>query len=130
MLRASSIRQSFGDAAVPVNPPVAKKRPVAPHFLQLAQVDFANKNFFFIVRSLQDHAAKGIAEERSAPELQTLTRGDVAADIAVFVFDAIDHGDINSVGNGVGPLDGSPGVLLCLAVPRFLRRVPANGSGI
>ena len=44
--------------------------------------------------------------------------------------DAIHHGDIDSVGNGVRPLDGSPGVFLCLAVLRFLRRVPPNGSGI
>src|SRR5207248_9315374 len=63
-------------------------------------------------------------------ELQTVTRDHVAADIAVFVSDAVHHGDIDSVGNGVRPLDGSPGVFLCLAVLRFLRRVPPNGSGI
>src|SRR5438309_11156042 len=108
MQRASSIRQSFGDAAVAVNPPVAKKRPVAPHFLQLAQVDFADKNFFFVLRSLEDNPSKRIAKKRSAPKLQTVTRGHVAADIAVFVSDAIHHGDIDSVGNGVRPLNGSP----------------------
>src|SRR5438445_10980173 len=110
MQRASSIRQSLGDAAVAVNPPVAKKRPVAPHFLQLAQIHFADKNFFFIVRTLEDDPSKRVAKKRPAPELQTLTRGHVAADIAVFVSDAIHDCDINSVGNGVRPLDGSPGV--------------------
>src|SRR5437879_10309977 len=121
MQRASSIRQSLSDAAVAVNPPVAKKRPVAPHFLQLAQVHFADKNFFFIVRSLQEHAAKGIAKERSAPELQTVTWGHVAADIAVFVSDAIDRGDIDSVGNGVRPLNDSPSIFLRFAVLCLLR---------
>ena len=77
-----------------------------------SQVDFADQDFFLVVRGLGDHAAEGIGQERSAPEFEALARGGIAADVAGLVADAIDHGDVDAVGDGVGALDGLPGVVL------------------
>ena len=44
--------------------------------------------------------------------------------------DAVDGGDINAVGDGVGALDGLPRIILRRAELLFLRRVPADGRGI
>ena len=79
------------------------------------QVDFADQNFFFVVRGLGDHAAERIAEERPSPELQPRSRSRVAADVAIFVADAVDGGDEDAVGDGVGALDRSQAS--CWAAP-------------
>ena len=69
------------------------------------------------------HLAEGIGDEGIAPELD-------AAVGRAFEADAIDGGDVDAVGDGVGALDGAPGVELRRAVLRFFRRVPADGRGI
>ncbi len=43
---------------------------------------------------------------------------------------AVDHRDVNPIGNSMGALDGAPGIMLHLAVLRFFRRMPSNGRWI
>ena len=75
-------------------------------------------------------AAERIAEERGAPELQPISRGGFAADVAGFVSYAIYDRHVDAVGDGVGALNGSPRVVLGLAELGFLRGMPADGRGI
>jgi hypothetical protein len=82
------------------------------------------------VRSLRNDAAERIGEEAASPELQARAFGAVAAYVAVFMSDAVDSGDIHAVGNGVGALDGLPGLVLRDAELIFLSRMPADRGGI
>jgi hypothetical protein len=47
-----SVEHSAGNGRVTVDTSISQERPVTPDILQFAQVDFANQDFFFIVRSL------------------------------------------------------------------------------
>jgi len=80
--------------------------------------------------SFGDDNAKRIAEVRASPEFEARAWGGLAADIAVFFPDAIDDGDENTVGNGVGALDGAPGIVLRFAELGFLCWVPADGGWV
>ena len=54
----------------------------------------------------------------------------LAADIAGFEADAVHHADVDAVGDGVGALDGAPGVVLRRAELGLLGGMPADGGGI
>ena len=72
------------------------------------------------------HATEGIAEKRSAPEFEALARSRLAADVAGFKSDAVHHRDIDAVGDGMGALDGAPGVVLGHTELGLLRGMPAD----
>src|SRR5579862_6039562 len=97
-----------GDGRVTVDAAIAQKRPVAANIFKRLKVDFADQDFLAVVGGFGQHAAEGIAEERSAPEFQTLAGSRLSADVAGFEADAIHNGDLNSVGNGVRALNGAP----------------------
>ena len=96
---------------------------------------------------LGEDAAEGVGDEAAAPELDAGLRGVVAGaaqfdcgwvavggggfefDVAVLVADAVDGADEDSVGDGVGALDGLPGVVLGGAELFLLGGVPADGGG-
>jgi hypothetical protein len=105
---------------VAVDAAVAQKRPVAADLFYRAQVDFRYEDFFFIVRSLGDDAAERIAEEGGTPELQPISRGSFAADVTGFVSYPIYDRHVHAIGDGVGALNGSPGIMLRLAELGFL----------
>src|SRR5208337_5638534 len=54
----------------------------------------------------------------------------ITADVAGLEAHPIHHADIDSIGNGVRPLDGAPGVVLRRAEFRLLRWMPADRRGI
>ena len=122
--------KSLRDGRVRIHAAIAPERPVAAHVLDALQVHLGDQHFFLVVRGLRDDLPEGIGDERSAPELQALARRLIAANVAGLEADAIGHGDVNSVGDGVGALDGLPGVVLRLAVLRLLVGMPADGRGI
>ena len=93
---------------------------------RLCGVAFDDQNFFFVVRSFGENAAEGIGDEGVSPEFEA----GVAFFRFAFVADAIDDGDVNAVGDGVGALDGAPGVELRRAELRFFVRMPADARGI
>ena len=127
---AGSINQPVGDLGIAVDAAVTQERPVAADLFYGAQVDFGYQNLFFVVGSFSDDTAKRVAEERGAPEFQAISRSRFAADVSGFVSYAIYHRHVNAVGDGVGALNGTPGVVLGLAKLGFLRRMPANGCGV
>ena len=58
-----SIDQAIGNRRVGVDSAVAQERPVAANFLESFQVDFADQDFFAVVRGFGEDAAEGIAEK-------------------------------------------------------------------
>ena len=116
--------------AVAVDAAVAQERPVAADVFHHTEVNFADQNFFLVVRGLGDDAAERIAEERCAPEFQAISGSGIAPDVSGFVSHTIYHRDVHAVGDGMGALDGAPGVVLRLSELRFLRGMPADRGGI
>src|SRR6202040_3227027 len=111
------VQEAAGNRSVAVNAAVAQKWPVAADVFQLAQIHFAQQNFFFIFRSFGDHRSERIAQKRLTPELQTFTccsrrRCDFAQYISVLVAHTVHHRNVNSVRDGVRALYGPPGVVL------------------
>ena len=100
------------DWLVGVDAAVAEKWPVAAGIFEQAQIDFGDQDLFLVVGGFGDDAAEGVGDERSAPELQSRAVDAIAADVAMLFADAIDGADIDSVGDGVGALDGLPGLIL------------------
>src|SRR6185503_18999562 len=90
------------------------------------QIALADQNFFLVVRSFRDDPSKRIAEKRSAPEFQAFALGAIAANVTELVAHAVYYADKNSVGDGVGTLDGTPRVMLHCAEFGFLVRMPAD----
>src|SRR5258706_8377491 len=120
----ASIEQTIGDWRVRIDSAVAEEWPVAADVFEGFQVDVAHQNFFLVLRGFSQHAAEGIAEEGCAPEFQSLAGGGLAADVAGLEADAIDHCYVNTIRNGVGALDGAPGVVLGDAEFGFLGGMP------
>src|SRR5690349_11911526 len=118
------------NSRVAVDAAVAQKRPIAAHVFKQLEVTLADKNFFFVVRSLRNDAAERIAQEGAAPELQALTLGAISANIAELMSHTVHHADEHAVSNGMGTLDRPPGVMLGLAEFSFLVRMPADGRWI
>src|ERR1700675_2380091 len=94
------------------------------------QVDFAEQNFFLVVRSFREHAPEWITEKRTSPEFEPFPRHRVAADVASFEAYAIHHANINSVRDGVRALNGAPSVMLRLAEFGLLRGMPSDSRRV
>ena len=90
----------------------------------LGGVEVGVEDLFTVVRGLGEDAAEGVGDEAAAPELDAAGGGVVAGaaesdavmdDVAMLVADAVDRADEDAVGDGVGALNGLPGVVLALA---------------
>src|ERR1700723_2720327 len=99
-----------------VNAAIAEKRAIAPRIFALRGIAFDDENFLSVVRSLSDQLAKRISNKRIAPEFQPR----IAARRLTLVPDAIHHGDINSVRDGMRALDCLPCIELRCAEFRLL----------
>ncbi len=110
-------------STVGVDAAVAQERPVAPDFFHLLRIALDDQNLFLVVRRLGENPAERIADERSAPEFETLVRRPFEAD-------AIYRRDIDAVGDRVRALGGAPGIVLRRAVLSLLRGVPADRGRI
>src|SRR4029077_12590106 len=82
------------------------------------------------MRCLGDNSAKRIAEERAAPEFQSSAGSGVAPDVTGFKSHTVDDGDVDAIGDGVGTLNGSPGIMLSCPELGLFRGMPSNGGGI
>src|SRR5438067_3359889 len=121
------VEKAMCDGAIAVDSAVAQERPVAARFIDGIEIDFSVEDFLLIMGRLGQHAPKGIAEKRSAPELKAGALRFVAAYIAGFVPDSVYHGDKNSIGDGMCALDGAPGIMLDSAILLLFRRMPSDG---
>ena len=101
-------------------------------------VEVGVEDLFLVVGGLGEDAAEGVGDEAAAPELEAAAacgRRGLASltplwiDVAVLVADAVDGADEDAVGDGVGALDGLPGVVLALAELGLFAGVPADGGG-
>ena len=72
------------------------------------------------------HAPEGIAEERFPPELQPLAGRGFPPNIAGFKSDPIHDCNVNSVRNGMSPLNRAPRVVLGHPELLLLRRMPTD----
>ena len=105
---------------------IAQKRPVAAGVFALGGITLDNQNLLFVVGSFGNDSSKWICDERVSPKFQTrVTVGGLA-----FEADAVDDGDVNTIGDGVSTLNRAPGVELSSAEFRFFVRVPADAGGI
>src|ERR1700722_2378765 len=121
-----SVQKPTRDRSIRIDPPVAQERPVAADIFEGFQVDVADQNFFAVVRGFGYDAAKRIAEKRSTPKFKSMTRRRFAADVASLKTNAIHHRDIDAIRDGVGALNGAPGVVLSDAELGFLGRGPTE----
>src|SRR2546425_8789438 len=88
-----SVEQAASDGSVGVDAAVAQEGPIASSLFQVAQVNFADQDFFFVVRCFCQHLTERIAEERSSPELESLAGRRIAADTARLKAHAIYNAD-------------------------------------
>ncbi len=77
-----------------------------------------------------EDTAERIAKKRTTPEFEAGSWGCVAADVASFMSHSIDHRYVYTVGDGMGTLNGAPGVVLDGTDLGFFRRMPADCGGI
>src|SRR3954447_8100143 len=91
---------------------------------------FADDELFLLVRGLCNKAAKRVSQKAAAPELQARSIGTIAQNVTVLMAHSIHGRHVDAVGDGMGALNGLPGVVLGRAEFFFLRRVPADGGGI
>src|SRR6202035_4453918 len=94
---ADSINQPVCDLAIAVDATVAQERPIAANLFHGSQIDRADQDFFFVMRAFRDDMAEGVAEKRSSPKFQSVSRGRGAADVAVFMSDAVYHRYVDSI---------------------------------
>ncbi len=73
---------------------------------------------------------KGSAMNDPPQNSQTRAFDAIAANVAMLFADAVDGADVDSVGDGVGALDGLPGIILRRAKLFLLGRMPADRGGI
>src|SRR5580658_9139293 len=96
----------------------------------MTQVDFAEQNFFLVVRGFGEHTAEGIAEERASPEFEAFAGHGIAADVAGFEADATHYTYIDAVRDCVCSREGAPGGVWRLAEFSLLRGMPSDGGGV
>src|SRR5882762_1700161 len=125
-----SVDQAAGDRRVSVDSAVAQEGPIAADVLNAGQIDLANEDLLFVVRSLSDDDSERIAKERSSPEFKPRPRSRVAANVAIFLAHAVHHCHIDPIGDGVPALNCAPSIMLRLAELGLLGRMPANGGGV
>ena len=124
------IQQAICNRCVAVDPTVAKEGPVAADLFERFQIDITHEYLFTIMRPFRQHAAEGIAEEGSAPELESLTGSRLAAHIACFETDPIYDCYVDSVCDGMSSLDRAPRVVLRDTEFRLLGGMPADRGWI
>ena len=112
------------DLRIGVDAPVAQKRPVGALRFNLGQIDLHHENLLPLGTRPSEHFPRGGAHETLPPEL------DAGAAVRFLDADAIGHGDVAAVRNGVAALDGFPRVVLLLAEFLFFRGMPADRGGI
>jgi len=122
-VNSESREKPAGDSAISIDAAVAEEGPVAANFFHLPGIAFDDQDLFPIMRCFGENAAEWVTDKRGAPEFETPIGGSFEAD-------TIDGCDVNSIGNGVGALDGFPGVVLGSAELGFLRGMPADGGGV
>src|SRR5258708_36748731 len=81
------------------------------------------------MRCFGEHAAKRIAKKRTSPECESFAGRGLAANVSGLEADAVHHRYIDTVGDGVGPLDRPPGVVLGHANLGLLRWMPPDSRG-
>src|SRR5262249_38850626 len=103
---------------ISINATIAQKRPVAANILQLFQIAARQEHGFLIMPGPCQQASLWIADEGSAPEIETPIG-------RALMTDAIDRGDVDAVGHGMSALADFPGLVLGSAVLCSFARVPA-----
>src|ERR1700722_10761463 len=124
------VQKTGGNRRVSFNAPVTQKGPIAARILDGVEVDFLDQDGFAVMRRLGQNAAEGVSDKRAAPELEPDARGAVATYISIFMADTVDGGDIDAIGDCMGPLNGLPRVILRRSKGLLLRRMPADRGGI
>src|SRR6185437_4665854 len=113
-----TVEETPGDSAIGIDAAIAQKRPVLPRYLDELQIEIGGKHFFLVVRSLRDHAAKGIGNKAAAPEFETGRRRVIAGswdadpivdDVPMLVPNAVHRTHKDAVGDGMCALHGLPG---------------------
>src|SRR6266478_9878891 len=128
--RSFFVNHAAGDGSVGVDAAIAQEGPIAANLFQMAQVNLAKQDFFFVMRCFCQHSTERIAEERSSPELESLAGSRIAADVAGLKAHSVHDTDIHPIGNRMRALNGAPGIVLCNAKLGLLRGMPPNGSWI
>ncbi len=93
-------------------------------------IEFPDEDGFLIERRFGEHDSEGITKKAAAPEFESRAVGLLAADVAGLVADAVHHRHVDAIRDGVRALDGTPRVVLLLAVLLLLVRMPADRRGI
>ena len=94
--------------------------------VHLGEVNLHEHHLLFLDRGFGEKLPGRAGDETLAPELET-----IATDSLDFLVpDAVDRGDIATVGNRVRALDELPCAVLVDAVFSFLRRMPADGGRV
>ncbi len=104
-----AVDQPADNVAVAVNATVPQERPVAPDALQMGEIALDDQDLLPVLRSLAEDDTERIRHERTAPELKSSVRW-------AFVSHAVYSSHIDSVGDGVSPLNCPPSVTLGDAV--------------
>jgi hypothetical protein len=117
---------AIGDDGISVDAAIAEEGPIPASLFALGWIAFDDENFFLVVGSFGENLAERIGDEGIAPEF------DARIALVGFAFkaDAIDDSHIGAIGDGVGTLNGFPGIELGSAKLRFLVRMPADAGGI
>src|SRR5882724_9151013 len=124
------VNQPTGDRSIGIDAAVTQEGPVAADIFEVSQVHFAEQDLFFVMRSFGDDATKRVTKEGSSPEFEAFSGNRIAADVPRFESHAIHHAYVDAVGDSVGPLDGSPRIVLRDTELGLLRRMPSDGGRI
>src|SRR6266478_397875 len=100
----TSLETSLQNRGVGINAPVSQERPVAASVFIASRIAFLHQNFF-LAGALHQQLPERIGNKRMSPKFQSAFR-------AAFKAHAIDGGDKNAVGDGMGTLNGAPGIKL------------------
>jgi hypothetical protein len=99
--------------AIGINPPVPQERPVRAAELDLGQIAVHQHDLFLVDAGALDDLTVGGGDEGLAPELDAvLVDGAAVGTADQLVADSVGGADVAAVGDGVGALDGLPGVVL------------------
>lgn len=116
----------MGDGGVSVDSAVTEEWPVLALDFDFSEVNRNDEDFFFSFGSTGEDLARGVGYEALAPELDAVA----ISGWDFFETDAVGGGDEAAIGDGMGALDGFPGVVLAFAELEFFSGVPADGSWV
>ena len=94
--------------------------------VHVGEVHRHDEDFFPFGTGLGDDFAAGAGHKALPPKFNAVA----AHAVEDFVADAVGHGYIAAVGDGMGALDGFPGAVLLGAVSGLFAGMPADGRGI